>query len=323
MAQAAPLSRSDPSRRWGWVWTLLALLLLVPLLAGNRWPYAPRSFYAAWDQGHILAFALWTALLLRRYPSLSQKATRLQLAVILSFALICGAAAEGLQTLGGNGPPSLVDMSRNLLGALTGWAFFSSGLVRRPPCLRRLARLSVVVLLLVSLLPLLRALADEIAGHRSFPVLAAFDQPFELDRWSGGARYRIANPSFDPGNPMLEILFLTDKYSGVALAHFPRDWRGFRYFAFRAYNPEATALEIVCRINDRRHNQEGYRYRDRFNRRLSLPPGWSQIRLSMEEIATAPADRRMDLDDLLQVGLFTISLPSPRTLYLDDVRLLP
>jgi hypothetical protein len=301
----------------------LALLLLVPLLAGNRWPYAPRSFYAAWDQGHILAFALWTALLLRRHPNLSRTRPLLQLAVVLGFALICGAAAEGLQTLGGNGPPSLVDMSRNLLGALTGWAFFSNGLARRPPSLRRLARLSVAVLLLISLLPLVRALVDEIATHRSFPVLAAFDQPFELDRWSGDARYRIATLSFDPTNPMLEILFLTDRYSGVALEHFPRDWDGLRHFAFRAYNPETTPLEIVCRINDRRHNLDGYRYRDRFNRNLSLPPGWTYIQLPIEEIATAPVDRRMDLGNVLQVGLFTVSLPAPRTLYLDDVRLIP
>jgi hypothetical protein len=300
-----------------------ALLLVVPLLVGNRWPEAPRSFYAAWNQGHILFFALWTALLLRRYPNLVHRPLPAQLAVVLGFALIFGGLAEILQMLGGNGPPSLIDMSRNLLGALTGWTFFSTALTWRPPRYRWSGRVAVAGLIVISLLPLGRALLEEAAARYAFPLLAGFDQPFELDRWSGDARFQIAEPAFDPGNPMLEILFLTDHYSGVALKHFPRDWRGFSHFAFNTYNPEATPLDIVCRINDRRHNRDGYRYRDRFNRRLSLPPGWSQIRLSIDEIATALADRRMDLDDVLQVGIFTVSLTAPRTLYLDDVRLLP
>jgi VanZ family protein len=306
---------------------ILALLLLVPLLVGNRWHYAPRSFYAGWDLGHILAFALWTALLLRHISStpasIAQRRIRVQLGVIFGFALLFGGLAEGLQTLMGNRLPSLLDMSRNLLGALCGWTFFSPGLkVCKTGC-RWCIRLVEIALLLVSLLPLGRALVDEHQARRAFPVLASFNQPFELDRWSHSARCQIADPPFDPGNSMLEIDFLTDKYSWISLNQFPRDWRGFKYFTFSAYNPEPTALEVVCRINDKRHNREGYRYRDRFNRRLNLPPGWSHIRLSMEEITTAPEDRRMDLDDILQVGFFTISLPTPRTLYLDDVRLLP
>jgi hypothetical protein len=295
----------------------------VPLLGGNRWPDAPRSFYAAWDQGHVLAFALWTALLLRRWSGLTRGGPLIQLAVALAFALSFGLAAEGLQTLGGNGPPSLLDMSRNLLGALAGWALLSPGLEAWSSGYRWAARLAVGLLIVVSLLPLGRALVDEHRARRAFPLLAAFHTPSELERWSGDARYAVTRPSFAPRNPMLAIEFLTDKYSGVFLNHFPRDWRGFTSFAFRAYNPEPHPLELVCRINDRRHNQEGHRYRDRFSRRLTLPPGWSQIRLSLEEIAAALETRRMDLDDVLQVGLFTVSLPAPRRLYLDEVWLTP
>jgi hypothetical protein len=295
----------------------------MPLLWGNRWPDAPRSFYAGWDQGHVLAFALWTALLLRRWWGLSRRGPVVQLAAGLAFALGFGLAAEGVQALGGNGPPSLLDMSRNLLGALAGWAFLAPGLKVWPSGCRWSARLTVGLLIAVSLLPLGRALVDEHRARRTFPLLAAFNTPFELDRWSGGANYAVTRPSFAPRDPMLAIEFLTDKYSGVFLNHFPRDWRGFTSFAFKAYNPDPTPLDVVCRINDRRHNREGHRHRDRFNRRLDLPPGWSQIRLSLEEIAAAPETRPMDLDDVLQVGLFTVALPDPRRLYLDEVRLIP
>ena len=71
---------------------------------------------------------------------------------------------------------------------------------------------------------------------------------------------------------MLEIHFLTDKYSWISLNHFPQNWRGYSNFAFDAYNPESTPLEVVCRINNRRHDREGHRYRDRFNRSLTLSP---------------------------------------------------
>lgn len=309
--------------RPGWVWTLPALLLLALLLTGNRWPDAPRSFYAAWDQGHIVAFALWTALLLQRYPGLAQRRLRAQLAAVLSFAWICGGIAECLQMLGGNGPPSLVDMGRNLLGALSGWAFFAPYPKQRPLSWHRPIRVTVILLILVSILPLARALFDEFQARRAFPVLASFDQPFELDRWSGGARYEITRPAFAPQDPMLKIDFQTTLYSGVALNHFPRDWRGFQSFAFSIYNPEDTALELVCRINDRRHSREGHRYGDRFNRGFSLSPGWSHIRIPMEEISAALEKRRMEIDDVLQVGIFTISLPAQRTLYLDDMYLVP
>lgn len=301
----------------------MALLLLTLLLTGNRWSNAPRSFGAAWDQGHIIAFTLWTAMLLRRFAALTRLRLRYQLAAVLGFALLFGIMAELLQTLGGNGPPSLLDMSRNLLGALTGWAFLSPGMKHRPPAYRRLSRLTVVALLFISILPLARSLFDDLQAQWSLPVLAAFDQPFELDRWSGSAHYEIIEPAFAPSNPMLKIDFKTTQYSGVALEHFSRDWRDYQGFAFTLYNPAKTPLTVVCRINDSRHNREGYHYEDRFNRRLNIPPGWVEIDLSLEEIANSLAKRRMEMDDVLQVSIFTIDLPAPRTLYLDDMRLIP
>ena len=186
-----------------WIWILPALLLLVLLLTGNRWPDARRSFYAAWDQGHIVAFALWTSMLLRRLASLTRLRLSYQLAAVLGFALLFGLMAEGLQMIGGNGPPSLVDMGRNLLGALTGWAFFSPALKQHPPAFRWLSRLVVASLILISVLPLVRALIDEFQARRKFPVLAAFDQPYELDRWSGSAHYKITRPTFAHLNPIL------------------------------------------------------------------------------------------------------------------------
>lgn len=305
------------------MWILPALLLLTLLLTGNHWSDAPRSFGAAWDQGHIIAFTLWTAMLLRRFTGLIRLRLRYQLVAVLGFALIFGLVAEGLQTLGGNGPPSLLDMSRNLLGALTGWAFFSPGMKHRPPVYRWLSRLTVAALLCISILPLARSLTDDFLAQRAFPVLAAFDQPFELDRWSGSARYSVTRPAFAPRNPMLKIELQTTKYSGVSLRHFRRDWRRYHGFSFKLYNPDDLPLTLVCRINDSRHNRDGYRLRDRFNRRLTIPPGWSHIQVPMEEIAGALEKRRMDMDDVLQVGLFTIDLPAPRTLYLDDMRLIP
>ncbi|MDJ0781239.1 MAG: hypothetical protein QNJ22_04670 [Desulfosarcinaceae bacterium] len=320
-AAAQPPHNRSGGLRWGWWGRFLALVLLVLLLAGNRWPYAPRSFYAAWDQGHILAFALWTALLIGHIPRLSQRSPLYQLTVALCFALIFGLATETLQALGGNGPPDLLDMGRNLIGALTGWAFFTSGLQACPPHHRRRVRLAVGLLIATSLLPLGRALVDEHQARRAFPVLAAFDGPFESDRWSGSARFDIVRPPFAPETPLLRIDFQTTHYSGVALDHFPGDWRGYEALEFRLYNPDTAPLILVCRINDKDHNLAGYRYDDRFNRQLTLPSGWSRIRLPIAQIAAAPQARTMRIEEILQVGLFTVALQTPRTAYLDRMRL--
>ncbi len=152
---------------------------------------------------------------------------------------------------------------------------------------------------------------------RAFPVLADFEAPFELERWSGNARLSVDHTIVASGRASLCIDLNTAQYSGASLSYFPGDWRGWRWIVFRVYNPDDKPIRLVCKINDHPHDVSGYRYADRFNQTYAMHPGWNRIRIPLEAVATAPKGRRMDLSRITEFNLFSVRLPEPRRVYLD------
>ena len=61
---------------------------------------------------------------------------------------------------------------------------------------------------------------------------------------------------------------------------------------------------------------------DRFNRRFEMRPGWNDVAIPIADIKNAPAERKLELDDLSEVVIFTVNPPKPRQMYLDYVRLI-
>ena len=82
-------------------------------------------------------------------------------------------------------------------------------------------------------------------------------------------------------------------------------------------------MDLTCRVNDTGHERRGNRYEDRFNRTYRLNPGWQTIAIPLEEIRGAPKERPMQMEAIDNVMLFAIRLPRPRTIYIDNVRLVP
>jgi hypothetical protein len=60
-------------------------------------------------------------------------------------------------------------------------------------------------------------------------------------------------------------------------------------------------LPLHLRINDQGHNNQ---YRDRYNRRLTLQPGYNYFSLPMSDIAGAPKGRTMDLSEISDVVIY-------------------
>ena len=119
----------------------------------------------------------------------------------------------------------------------------------------------------------------------------------------------------------MKIVLHTTQYSGVALDYFPNDWRGYRYLAFSIYSPSEMPLELVCRIHDEGHYQNGGDYDDRFNRTLVLQHGWNDVKISLADVMNAPRGRKMDMRHIQNFGLFSVQLPQERVVYLDYLRL--
>jgi hypothetical protein len=152
--------------------------------------------------------------------------------------------------------------------------------------------------------------------------LADFETPFEIERLSGGARFSIDHEIAIHGESSLKVLLTTEKYSGVGLKHFPRDWRGFDSLRFSLFNSSTGPFKIVCRVHDSFHYGEGGMYDDRFNMRFMLIQGWNNIIIPLENIAKAPTNRKMDLSHIQVFGIHVVRLPKPEIIYIDYIRLM-
>lgn len=296
----------------------VAIVPAVLLLIGGP-PHATRLVQAFWDLGHLPAFALWTFLLLR-LSLLRERPFATQVVAALLFALAGGVLAEGVQQLSGR-VFDLRDIGRNLIGSALAVAF----LAPTPPLGRRLLPLlrgTSAAALLFSLLPAARILADDWQARRQFPLLAGFESPLEASRWGGGAVFSRSGEVAAAGRFSLRADFSTDRYSGIFLNHFPRDWRGYRALRLDIFNPLSEPVRLHLLLADRYHRENGWRLADRFNATCAVVPGWSRITIDLEEASAAPAGRRMAMDEIECFGLFTAALPAPITLYFDDVRLL-
>lgn len=292
---------------------LLALLLpvlLVPLFFVHL-PLAIRSpvFLALWDLGHIVFFGA-IAFSVQRYYRL---VLAWQWLLVAGLAFVVGGSIELIQGMTGRNA-SWGDMARNMTGIWLGLAWGASD-----ARYVRWHRLVATALLLPLSFPFFQAATDRIVAARAFPQLAGFERPAELLYWHGSIS-RVAAPG-DKNGYALKADFDTSKYSGVYFEHFPRDWSGYQTLAFEVYNPGDGMLPLVVRIHDALHAQSGRVYGDRFNRRLSAQPGWNYFRIELDDIASAPVKRQIQLDRIESFGIFVVRLPQPQSIYLDNLRL--
>jgi hypothetical protein len=151
--------------------------------------------------------------------------------------------------------------------------------------------------------------------------LSGFETPFEIDRWTGSAKLSVETMAAISQGKLLKLSLTTDQYSGATLNYFDGDWTSARTLIISLYNPDASPLQITCRIHDLQHMDGNEEYADRFNRSFLLMQGWNQIEIDLNEVKAGPASRNMDMSRIRGLGIFVIALPAPRILYVDEVRL--
>lgn len=305
---------------WHHLKIAVAALLAVLLFVGGPGYLSPRSFTRVWNLGHIVLFFLLTDLCLQTRFHLNRTRSAWVFWGALAATLALGTLVELFQSRIGR-LPAAGDVARDLLGTLLALAF------RRRPAAggilwpRRFLQIAAGLMLVAACVPLATALLDEYRAAAAFPQLGSFETTTELGRWEGSAARTPSGEVFRDGRRSLKISLTSAKYSGVALKYFPRDWRGHDALEFSVFNPGRAPLRLTCRVHDRTHSVTGQHYSDRFNRRFTIAPGWNDIAIPLEDIRRAPLTRSMDLSRIDGLGLFSVRLPAPATVYLDRVRL--
>ncbi len=281
----------------------------VLLFFGREPDGAPQWQRELWNFGHVALFAGLAWVLLRRWRA----PLRWQLPLLLIAAALIGYAVELIQRRIGR-DFSLHDVLLDVIGAaLGGWLATCH---RQAPRWRLLLALPLLAALTALLLPFTAIVWDSLQAARQFPRLATFASPLELRRFQlyGGTRGEI-------GDGALQLRFGTAEWSGFTLTEPPADWRGYRALAIDVENPEPRSLVLICRIDDRLHRLSGFAFHDRFNRRFTLPPGESRLRIALADVERAPRDRRLALERIDALGCFVHAEPTPRALRLRALHL--
>jgi len=300
------------------LWAAVTLCAALFFLGDGQ--YGLRSLNRLWDLGHIPAFGLFAYMLVTRWKRLAASRFGTQLLVVLGGMALLGLGIELVQLRIGR-MFSWLDLRKNMIGAAMGLLCCAPAAKELPKALHWGLKFVFIALVLWEAAPVGRALFDEIAARRQFPLLCGLETPFERERWSGDGRYFVQHQVYSQGRASLGVVLGTDTYSGVALSYFPRDWRGYTFLSIDVFNPDPEPLDLTCRVNDTAHNHRGYHYEDRFNRTYHLNPGWQTIAIPLEEIRNAPRQRPMQMAAIDNFAIFAIRLPRPRTIYIDNVRL--
>jgi hypothetical protein len=288
------------------LYLILIMGSLLLFIGGNRHS-APRSYTDLWDLGHVFLFAVASYLLIRDWKYLSRKSFIPQMWFVIAICLILGITSELIQ-VNFDRNPDFGDLARDVLGGGLVIFFFARSRFHIPKKFLKMAQVILIILLLFTLFPLTRSLADELISQTQFPVLSDFETPFEKYRWDAYAEIGIDKTVARSGNTSLKLKLNTDAFSGVFLKFFPS-------------NSEQDSLMITCRINDTYHWKRDYKYNDRFNEKYVLKPGWNDISISLENVKKAPKSRFMDLAKIDLIGIFAVRLPKTRIIYIDSVKL--
>ncbi len=284
--------------------------------------YACRFHKSVWNLGHILYYILVSYIVLRQWKRFSLKSFHVQLSGLFIFCMLSGVAIELIQ-VNFKRIPEWGDLWRDFLGILLGIVLFSESFKSVSPLTRRFIKIIGVLFLMAEIIPSIRAVSDEMIARKQFPLLSGFETPWETDRWESDNRLNRRGDIVREGKYAASTLLTTERYSGLSLKYFPRDWSTYRFLRFSIFNTLDDTLYLTCRIHDRTHIENQQPFSDRFNKRLILEPGWNSWEIPVSEIRTAPLGRQMDLSRVYNLGFFSSNLSFPVVIYIDEVKLLP
>ncbi len=312
----------SPFQRKASILLFISGICLIFLFIGGPNRFSPRSYKHAWDLGHIVAFSLWSYLLLQVWQRIAPTPFFAQCFWTLLIMLCVGMLIEVLQS-NMDRTSSVGDVLNDLLGTLITLVFVipSRRYIHRNTL--RILQGGVLFLFLVALFPLTRALIDEAITRRQFPVLSTFETPFEIERWKSNNSTLTLDPTIaKSGKASLKISLTTAQYSGASFVYFSRDWRNFKFLQLDIFTASSELSQIHCRIHDKRHvANDAQPYDDRFNGTFLLHRGWNTIKIPVDRILNAPVHRTMDLAHIDGLGVFVVRLPTPEAIYIDHVRL--
>ncbi|MCZ7584335.1 MAG: hypothetical protein M5R36_13905 [Deltaproteobacteria bacterium] len=152
-------------------------------------------------------------------------------------------------------------------------------------------------------------------------VIMDFEDEADLDRllWKCHATFERTEAISGHGRYALTAkLFPEELYPGVEFFDPPRDWRGYRAFAFTVYAPDAAGETLHIRIDD---NPDDRDFEGRYQGYVKLTGAVQHVEIPLDEIRNQPPQGPLSLGTIRKLVIYLYNQDKPRTLVLDDLRL--
>lgn len=294
----------------------LLLILVLLLFIGGSQNSNTRSLINLWDLGHVVLFALLFNVILRNSKWLYDKRILLQIIIIVTSTIIIGILIEWIQLFIGR-TAEFIDVLRNVIGAMLAFSYSKSILKLKKNTIK-IIRIVTLLLLLLAAWPLIKSLTDEIQSQIRFPIIADFEDVFEIDKWYGVSNISLSEEFVKHGKYSLKTELLTNKYSGISVNYFPSNWKNYTSLKFSIYSKSDDPLILICRIHDKNHSKGN---NEKFDKKIVINSGWNDFSFSLDEIIDAPKERKLDIENLKNFTLFAVRLKQEKTIYFDYLRL--
>ena len=163
---------------------------------------------------------------------------------------------------------------------------------------------------------------DNMQVKLNSPVLSDFETPFELTRWREmSTAHEIIQSEVRNGNSALKVTFAPGKHPHAVLREMIHDWSNYGNLNFSIYNPANKNNSMLILIHDHDSWRNSDDYKMRFDKKLSLKPGWNDISISTEEIKNAPRNRQLELHRIYSVSFILQQPKISSDYYLDHIYL--
>jgi hypothetical protein len=286
---------------------IVGLLLIAPI------DYPGRLLGVVFDYGHVPAFAVLVFVVSRL---LSGQNTSIKVAGTVAIAATAfGVGGEFVQQyVGRSAEPG--DAFANAVGAAIG--FFVATWNKWTQNQRRVWMPLLVLAVIGAVWAPTLILIDINRQRTDFPMLGSFESKLELSRWHtrNSSKRRSQSYSSD-GEWCLEWKLRPAKYPQIHTRWPFGDWSRFASLEVDIWN-EDEPIEVVVKIEDTDHNGS---HDDRYQQSFRLLTGKTTISIQTNDIQSAIADRKMDLQRIARLSIFTIDLQKRRTLYIDRLQL--
>ena len=324
---------------------LLRLLLLTGTVAGTvgllamvrYFPVPERTNFwdSVFDTGHIFLFGLMAVMFLTGLAvTLERRWLAGQYLIAGVTSLMIGIAVEYWQQFN-NRSAELIDVVNDLIGICAASMIFAMADWRlsepRRGLLRRRWLFAMAVLLVgLGLLPFIRMSSLYRERRLAMPTLVKFQHSWdEIFFFNNSGTFEPTTaPSDWPSTSVTKSddrpagkfeIYPSARTPGVVVHEPYPDWTGeYEALEIELFYEAKTPQEWILRVHDLLHSNDPY---DRFRRSLELTPGFQTITVPLADIENAPRGRKMHMEHISALSLFTVEIAEPVSITIGSIRL--